>query len=121
MNKRIASALMLIPLLVAGGCASQRSFATEVSHVTVDGAPGFSPQAKSVVGRTGSLKVTNTLDKEHGFSISELKIAKLVPPGGSIVVELKELKPVDYQFFCQLHDADTKKGKHQRGVLRVAP
>lgn len=120
MNKRIAFGLVLIPLLLAGGCASQRKFATEVSHVTVDGAPGFSPETKFVVGRRGSLKVTNTLDAEHGFSISELKIARVIPPGGSIVVELKELEPVDYSFFCHLHDVQTNKGAHQRGVLRVA-
>lgn len=120
MDKRIPAVIAVSVLLFGGGCASQRKFATEVSHVTVDGSPGFSPQTKSVVGRSGSLKITNTLDKEHGFSISELKIAKVVPPGESIVVELKELKPVDYSFFCQLHDVETKKGKHQRGVLRVA-
>lgn len=120
MNKRIPAVIAVGALIFGGGCASQRSFETEVSQAAVDGAPGFAPDTRLVVGRRGTLKVTNTLDNEHGFSISELKIEEVVPPGGSIVVQLKELKPVDYAFFCQLHDVETKKGKHQRGVLRVA-
>lgn len=118
---RAATFLLIIRLPVLGAaCGNPRGFEAEISHATVDGAPGFEPAARLVVGRKGTVLVTNTLDREHGFSISELDVSEVVPPGQTIVVQLNGLKPVDYSFFCQLHDVQTNKGQHQRGVLRVA-
>jgi hypothetical protein len=112
--------VLVVLLLVLGACAPVRSFSKSIAVVQTDKGPGFNPATSFVLGLNGTLEVTNNLDKPHGFSISELKIEKVVDPGQTIEVKLHDLKPVDYEYFCQLHDVVTGQGKHQRGVLRVA-
>lgn len=43
-----------------------------------------------------------------------------IKPGETVRVQVYGVKPVDYQFFCWLHEVVTGKGKHRRGALRVA-
>ncbi|MCA1839651.1 MAG: cupredoxin domain-containing protein [Actinomycetota bacterium] len=113
-------AMLLMTVLMLAACAPSRSFAAKISVVKGEKGPGFSPATTFVLGSHGSLKVTNTLDKPHGFSIDELNVKKIIEPGGTIEVKLAGVQPVDYQYYCQLHDVVTGKGKHQRGLLRVA-
>lgn len=109
-----------LALLLLGACASTRSFHGSLTQAKVGAAPGFVPAVLSVLGTRGTLTVTNSLDKPHGFAIDELKIMKVVEAGKSLTIRLPKLKSVDYEFYCQLHDVKTGKGKHQRGLLRVA-
>lgn len=112
--------LFVVLMLLLSSCAPVRTFSKSIDVAQTDKGPGFDPATSFVLGLNGTLKVTNTLDKPHGFSISELKIEKTVQPGETLTIKLHDLKPVDYEYFCQLHDIVTGKGKHQRGVLRVA-
>lgn len=112
--------LLLTVLVAVSACAPQRSFVGEITQATGAAGPTFDPSMKIVYGLSGKITIRNPLDKPHGFSIEELRIEEVVPSGGSVTVALKGLQPVDYQYFCQLHDVVGGKGKHQRGVLRVA-
>ena len=107
--------------LLTGACTPTRAFSTQVRIVAGPTSPGFDRETTMVLGNRGTIEVTNSLDKDHGFSIAELGVEKLIKPGETVRINVKDVKPVDYEYFCQLHDVKTAKGKHNRGTLRVAP
>lgn len=115
--------LILGVLLLASlaSCATRGSFEGEIAINRTDAGPGFDPAMLIAQGRTGTITVTNTLEAEHGFAIEGLDVEDVVPPGQSIEVTLEQVEPLDYEYYCQLHDLKTGKGGHRRGILRVGP
>lgn len=108
-----------LALLLLAGCA-QGSFSHEISIVRAGESPGFSPQTQHLTGTSGRIRVTNTLTDDHGFSIEGLRAQKVIKAGETVTVRLANLRPIDYEIFCQLHDEKTGKGAHARALMRVA-
>lgn len=63
------------------------------------------------------LRIFNEDSYAHGFAIEELGIDKYMPPLEEIVVELANIKPGRYEFFCSVLCG--KGHFEQRGVLIV--
>lgn len=64
-------------------------------------------------GKTATLRLENTTEAEHGFSIDELGITEVVGPHQTKKVGLPTDKPGTYRFYCQLHKA------HVGGELKI--
>jgi len=69
-----------------------------------DGA-GFSPDTITVDKRNRvHLKVGNTTDSLHGFSIEGYGVIEEVSPGNVLDVELTATQAGTYKVYCQLHE-----------------
>ena len=66
---------------------------------------------RTICVRTGAealLKVTNGDEAPAEFESHDLKVEKIVVPGGTVTVTAGPLKPGTYQFFDDYHPDDAK-------------
>jgi len=67
----------------------------------------FTPQAITVpANQKFQIKVTNKDDTPAEFESHDLKVEKIVVPGGTVTVSAGPLKPGTYQFFDDYHPDD---------------
>ena len=67
----------------------------------------FSPaEVTAPAGQKFQIKVTNNDDTPAEFESHDLKVEKIVVPGGTITVTAGPLKPGTYQFFDDYHPDD---------------
>lgn len=111
--------------IVLGACvgfagpagAGERSFT--VANVDYQGTKLLVPATLVVrAGDTVKIKVLNNIPGEpnqHGFSIPDFGIAKVVTRGEPVEVEFRADKPGIFPIHCQLHPA------HVAGQLVVLP
>lgn len=111
--KRLA-ALAAIVVLAAVGCSHNTDRLT-IDAAAVDGKPGFMPQViEAKKGDKVDIKVGNTTQKTHGFSIEGYGVKPVtVDAGKTIDVKFTAKKTGTYKIFCQLHPA------HQFATFQV--
>jgi nitrosocyanin len=103
--------------IVGGGLSACGGTQTEhrtINAAAVTGGAGFTPPTITVDKRNRvDIKVGNTTDKTHGFSIEGYGVHQTVEPGKPIDVEFTATKAGTYKVYCQLHPA------HQTATLVV--
>ena len=93
--------LFIAALVLIGGTA-----AADPVELTLKGHK-FSPTDVTVpANQKFQIKVTNTDDTPAEFESHDLKVEKIVVPGGTITVTAGPLKPGTYQFFDDYHPDD---------------
>jgi nitrosocyanin len=96
----------VLALLGLTGCGGNKTDHPEISAAVVAGKPGFSPMGIiAAKGHTQAVKVGNTTDKQHGFSIDGYNIVRTVDPNQTIEVTFKATRAGRFRIFCQLHPA----------------
>lgn len=111
---RAAASLVIVALaLVMGACGSSTD-TREIAIATVGGTAGFQPDTITVSkGGTVVMTVTNSTDREHGFSIAGYPVQETVAPGATVEVRFPASRAGSFRIFCQLHDT------HQPATLSV--
>lgn len=101
---RAATGALALVLALATACGGTTRHKT-IAAASVSGRPGFEPNTITVdKGDKLSLRVSNNLDKPHGFSIEGYpKVKKVVEPGKPITVKLTASRSGTFRIFCQLH------------------
>ena len=111
---RWAARLGIGVLVVTAACGGSKTDHPEISAAVVAGKPGFSPMGLiAAKGHTLAVKVGNTTDKQHGFSIDGYDVVRTVDPNQTIEVTFKASRKGRFRVFCQLHPA------HQEAELLV--
>src|SRR5438270_10713080 len=106
-------ALAVPVALSVGACAKPTQHRT-IAAAAVNGKAGFSPDVVRVKkGDKVSIRVGNTTDKTHGFTIANYGIQRTVDAGKPITVQFAATQPGRYEIYCQLHPA------HQKASLLV--
>jgi cytochrome c oxidase subunit 2 len=78
----------------------------------------FEPNEVSIpAGSAATLRIFNEDSYAHGFAIKELGIDKNLPPLKETIVELTDIKPGRYEFFCSVLCG--KGHFDQKGILVV--
>jgi nitrosocyanin len=117
--RRAARVALSITLAAIVGVALSACGGTQTEHRTINaaavsGKPGFAPQTITVDKRNRvEIKVGNSTDKTHGFSIEGYGIHEEVQPGQPIDVKFTANNAGTYKVYCQLHPA------HQTATLIV--
>jgi nitrosocyanin len=110
--------LFMVPLLAAGllfaGCGVRTTHKT-IAAAHVDGGNGWKPSTPLRVreGDKVVIKVGNTTQETHGFSIDAFGVKQTVDPGKTINVKFTPTQKGTYVIYCQLHP------KHQKSALVV--
>lgn len=111
----IIKTLALATALTAGVALAQTAPATAVTLTLKDHV--FTPAAVTVpAGQKITVTVINKDKSAEEFESHDLKVEKIVTPGGKITVTIGPLKPGTYSFVGEFH-AKTAKGT----VTAVAP
>jgi len=93
-------------VLLAGCSGNHKTEDFRINAASVNGQSGFSVGTITVTqGDKVNLRVGNTTDKAHGFSIDEFGIHKVVQPGKSETVSFTPNKTGQFRVYCQLHPA----------------
>jgi nitrosocyanin len=112
--KRLA-AVAAIVVLAAVGCSNSKTDRLTIDAAAVNGKPGFTPEViEAKKGDKVVIKVGNTTEKTHGFSIEGYGLkATTVDAGKTVDVKFTAKKTGTYKIFCQLHPA------HQFATFQV--
>src|SRR5262249_32531161 len=105
---RIA-ALVAVLLAVVGGAVGTALAADPVeTQLTIEN-NRFSPEELKVKANTPFVIVVTNKDKTaEEFESKELKIEKVIPPGQTVKVRVRALKPGTYNFFGDYHQSTAK-------------
>ena len=91
---------------LVAGCGSEEVDRLSVDDGPVEGGGNAMTPAKLTAqeGHEVEIEVTNTApDKEHGFSIDEFNVSKVIEQGRSTTVKFKADKTGTFRVYCQLH------------------
>jgi nitrosocyanin len=100
----VASAAVLAIVLV--GCGGSKTVSQRINATLVNGKPGFSIATLTVTqGDKLDLRVDNTTDKDHGFSIDAFNVHRVVQPNKPQTVKFTANKTGQFKIYCQLHPA----------------
>jgi len=105
---RVALSPALAAVLAVGlsACGGTQTVHRTVAAARVDEGAGFTPATITVDKRNRVvLRVGNTTDKTHGFSIEGYGIKKEVQPGEPIEVRFTATNAGTFKVYCQLHPA----------------
>ena len=102
----VAVAVAAIGVL-AGACgANHQTEDFRVAITSSNGVSGFSLGTITVTqGNDVNLRVDNTTDKQHGFSIDAFNIHKVVDPHQTVNVSFRPNQTGQFKVYCQLHPA----------------
>ncbi|MEA2971621.1 MAG: hypothetical protein QOG82_79 [Actinomycetota bacterium] len=113
---RVALSTTLAAIVVAAlsACGGLQTEHRTINAAQVSGGAGFTPPTITVDKRNRvELKVGNTSDKTHGFSIEGYGVQEEVEVGKTIDVKFIANNAGIYKVYCQLHPA------HQTATLIV--
>ncbi|HEV3353460.1 MAG TPA: cupredoxin domain-containing protein [Acidimicrobiales bacterium] len=109
MKKRVlvVAVAAIVSGVVLAGCGGNH--ATEDFRINITSANGVSGYSIGTITTTEgdkvNLRVDNTTDKAHGFSIDAFNIHRVVPPNQSQMVSFTPHKTGQFRVYCQLHPA----------------
>jgi nitrosocyanin len=93
--------------LALAGCGGNHK--TEDFRIAITSANGVSSFSLGTITATEgdkvNLRVDNTTDKDHGFSIDAFNIHRVVAPHTSQTVSFSPNKRGEFKVYCQLHPA----------------
>ena len=97
----VAAAAALALSFAACGTGTDRR---AISAASVAGGAGFNPEDVLVDKEdTVHLRVGNTTDRTHGFSIEGYRIQREVKPNETLDVRFKASRGGTFKIYCQLH------------------
>ena len=114
--------IIVILALVVAGCASMGGYGQEDATFTAVEEGGSKVWkgggTVDLKGRDSiTLKVTNTLGADHGFSIDTMKVQEVIKPGEERTIAVPrgniDTSVAEHRVYCQLHP------KHVAASLRV--
>jgi nitrosocyanin len=101
----IALAAAISAVLLAG-CGNNKTEHFRLNATVVNGVPAFSVGTITVTeGDKVDIRIDNTTDKAHGFSIDALNIHRVVKPHEPQTVSFTPKTTGEYRIYCQLHPA----------------
>ena len=110
----LSTTLAAVVTVGLSACGGTRHVVRTVDAAKVGEGPGFAPATITVDKRNRvELKVGNTTDKTHGFSIEGYGIHDEVDPGEKLDLKFTATNAGTYKIYCQLHPA------HQTATLIV--
>ena len=90
--------------VVLAGCGNHKTEDFRVAITSANGVSGFSIATITVTeGDKVNLRVDNTTEKAHGFSIDAFNIHRVVEPHQSQTVSFEPKKTGQFKVYCQLH------------------
>lgn len=111
---RIFVAALSVPVVLFSGACSKSTEHRKIAAASVNGKAGFTPDViRATKGDKVSLRVGNTTDRTHGFTITNYGVQRTVDAGKTVVVQFAATQPGRYEIYCQLHPA------HQKAALVV--
>ena len=100
----VIAAVGAVGLAGCGGNHKTENF--RVNITSTNGVSGFNIGTITVTqGNEVNLRVDNTTDKAHGFSIDAFGIHKVVQPAKAETVSFTPNKTGQFKVYCQLHPA----------------
>jgi len=100
----VVAAVSCVALAGCGGNHKTEDF--RVAITSANGVSGFSIGTITVTqGNKVNIRVDNTTDKAHGFSIDAFNIHRVVEPKKPQVVSFTPNKTGQFSVYCQLHPA----------------
>jgi nitrosocyanin len=99
--------MAVISVVALAGCGgNHKTESYRVSITSANGVSGFNIGTITVTqGDKVNLRVDNTTDKAHGFSIDAFNIHRVVEPSKSQTVSFTPNKTGQFKVYCQLHPA----------------
>lgn len=89
---------------MAGCGGNHKTEDYRVAITSTNGVSGFSiGTITATEGDKVNLRVDNTTEKQHGFSIDAFNIHKVVDPHQSVNVSFEPNKTGQFKVYCQLH------------------
>jgi nitrosocyanin len=105
-HRALAAAVAAVLVLALSGCGESKTVSQRVNATLVNGKPAFSVGTITVTeGDKVDLRVDNTTDKDHGFSIDEYNVHRVVQPQKPQTVKFTAKKTGQFRIYCQLHPA----------------
>ncbi len=102
---RVMAGMLLATCMLMGGAGPALADTVELDLATHK----FTPADVTVpANQRFQIKVTNHDQTPAEFESHDLKVEKIVVPGGSVTVNAGPLKPGTYQFFDDYHPDDAK-------------
>ena len=99
----MCTAVVALALVACGG---SETATYGVNATLVNGKPGFSVGTITVTkGDKVQLRVDNDTDKDHGFSIDDFNIHRIVKPHTPQEFSFNANKVGQFRIYCQLHPA----------------
>ena len=109
MVKKISAVGLIAGVLLAGWlpiASSESPQAFSLVAMVEGGAKIWSPATLAVPkGETVKLKLKNMTDAEHGFSIDELNVKEVIPPGATKEITVQAESAGTLRYYCHLHKA----------------
>ncbi len=108
MKRVLAVAVVAVAgALVLAGCAgNHKTEKFQISATSVNGASAFNVGTITVTeGDKVDLRLGNSTDKAHGFSIDAFGIHKVIQAGQFQTVSFTPNKTGQFKIYCQLHPA----------------
>jgi nitrosocyanin len=101
-----AACAAAVAALVLVGCGGSQTVSHSVNATLVNGKPAFSVGTLTVTeGDKVDLRVDNSTDKVHGFSIDAFNVHRVVDPHKPQTVKFTANKTGQFRIYCQLHPA----------------
>jgi len=102
----LSTSLAAVVAVGLSACGGTQHVVRKIDAAKVGDGAGFAPATITVDKRNRVvLRVGNTTDKTHGFSIEGYGIKKEVQPGEPIEVRFTATNAGTYKVYCQLHPA----------------
>jgi plastocyanin len=106
---RIAAMAVVVVMVLLGGFAGPVLAADPVETTLTIENNKFSPEELKVKANTPFVIVVTNKDKTpEEFESKELKIEKVIPPGQTVKVRVRALKPGTYNFVGDYHQSTAK-------------
>ena len=102
----MAQGSLLIAALILTGAGNVA--AADPIALTLNGHKFAPAEVTAPANQKFQIKVTNNDDTPAEFESHDLKVEKIVVPGGTVTVTAGPLKPGTYQFFDDYHPDDAK-------------
>ncbi|MBV8983713.1 MAG: cupredoxin domain-containing protein [Acidimicrobiia bacterium] len=102
----VAAAAVVGAIAIAGCGGNHKTETFRVNITSTSGVSGFSIGTITVTqGDKIDLRVDNTTEKAHGFSIDAFNIHRVVEPNTAQTVSFTPKKTGEFKVYCQLHPA----------------
>lgn len=112
--RRAAAAACALAVTIGFAGCGQDAVTRSIGVSVVGGAAGFDPETITVdKGDRVVMTVSNPTEREHGFTVSGLRVRETLAARGSATVTLSAGRGGTFKIWCHLHEA------HQIATLVV--
>jgi len=95
-----------LSILILAACGNNKTEHFRVNATVVNGTPAFSVGTITVTeGDKVDIRVDNSTEKDHGFSIDAENVHRVIKPHQPQTVSFTPKKTGEFRIYCQLHPA----------------